>query len=244
MQHTAIIVDDELNNRENLKSMLEKHCPSINIVGEAGGVAEATSLLETIIPDVVFLDIEMPGGNGFQLLNQGAVPFKVIFVTAYDGYALKAIQFSALDYILKPIDREQLVRAVDRISKSTVDLQHGQLLNLDQYINQQNKKLALHLSEEVRLVPIADIIRIESDSNYSNFVLKSGESILTSKNLGYFYKLLQSEGFARVHQSHVVNRNQLERYIKREGGYLLMSNGDQIPVSRSNRRIIPELFSN
>ncbi len=240
-QFTAIVVDDEHNNRENLIAMLAKYCPQINVLGEAANVSEAQYLIKTTSPEVVFLDIEMPGGNGFSLLNAHRVPFKVIFVTAYDAYALKAIKFSALDYLLKPIDRQELVQAVSRLETTSVH-QDERFQNLGAFLNQEEKKIALSLTDEIRLVPLRDIVRLQADNNYCRFHLSSGEEIITSKNLGYYYDLLKEQDFLRVHQSHLVNKQKLERYVKRDGGYLVLSNGHEVPVSRTQRQRVSQLF--
>ena len=241
-QFTAIIVDDEYHNRQNLLTMLARHCPQINVLGEASNVKEAKHLIKTTLPEVVFLDIEMPGGNGFTLLESGKLDFKVVFVTAYDAYALKAIRFSALDYLLKPIDKQELVSAVERIASADRDKQEEKVQNLGAFLNQEEKKIALSLLDEIRLVPLNKIIRLQADNNYCCFHLDSGEEVITSKNLGHYYDLLKEHDFIRVHQSHLVNKQKLERYIKKDGGYLVLSNGDQVPVSRTQREQVGKLF--
>lgn len=242
-QYTAILVDDESNNRENLAHLLVKYCPSIEIVGQAASVAEATHLIKTTSPEVVFLDIEMPGGNGFSLLEKlSPIHFQVIFVTAFDSYALNAIKFSALDYILKPIDKGELMAAVAKL-KPAQNHQQPQLSNLNDFLKGGSRKIALNLSEEIRLVELNNIIRIEADSNYCRFVLKGQESVLVSKHLGHFYEILKKQGFARVHQSHLINKQFLERYVKKEGGYLMLTNGDQVPVSRTQKEHVLKLFA-
>ena len=241
MQYTAIVVDDETNNRENLITLLGKYCPQIQVIGEAASVAEAREVIRKTTPEVVFLDIEMPGGNGFDLLCSGDVTYKVIFVTAYDSYAIQAIKFSALDYLLKPIDKDELVKAVSRIDSGDSS-QEERLKNLDDFINQEDKKIALSLSDEIRLLALNDIVRLQADNNYCRFILASGEEILASKNLGHFYDMLKDQGFSRVHQSHLINKNKLDRFLKKDGGFLVMNNGDEIPVSRTNREQVGRLF--
>ncbi|OEK06953.1 LytR/AlgR family response regulator transcription factor [Roseivirga misakiensis] len=241
-QYTAIIVDDELNNRENLNGLLVKYCPNIEVIGQAASVAEAKKLINTTSPEVVFLDIEMPGGNGFSLLEGiPSQPFKVIFVTAYDSYALKAIKFSALDYVLKPIDKEELIAAVEKLSDESQN--KTKIENLGHYLNGGAQKIALSLIDEVRLIDINKIIRVEADNNYATFVLQSGEKVIVSKNLGHFYDLLKDHGFSRVHQSHLINQKFLERYVRKDGGYLVMENQDQVPVSRTQKQHVTKLFS-
>lgn len=242
-QYTAIIVDDEPNNRENLQHLLIKHCPGIEIVGQAASVAEAIHLVKTTSPEVVFLDIEMPDGNGFSLLEKlQPIDFQVIFVTAFDSYALNAIKFSALDYILKPIDRDELKGAVAKLKTLQNDQQH-QLSNLNNFLKGEARKIALNLSDEIRLVELSNIIRIEADNNYCRFVLKGDETVLVSKHLGHFYDILKNQGFARVHQSHLINKACLERYVKKDGGYLVLNNGDQVPVSRTQKEHVLKLFA-
>ncbi|GAB5524123.1 MAG: LytTR family DNA-binding domain-containing protein [Roseivirga sp.] len=242
-QHTAIIVDDEPNNRENLRHLLIHHCPDIEILGEAASVAEAMHLIKRVSPEVVFLDIEMPGGDGFSLLEKlQPIHFQVIFVTAFDSYALNAIKFSALDYILKPIDKDELTGAVAKL-KTLKNNQQPQLSNLNNFLKGETRKIALNLSDEIRLVELSNIIRIEADNNYCRFVLKSDETVLVSKHLGHFYDILKNQGFARVHQSHLINKACLEKYVKKDGGYLVLNNADQVPVSRSQKEHVLKLFA-
>ncbi len=242
-QHTAIIVDDESNNRENLRHLLIQHCPGIEIVGQAASVAEAMHLIRRASPEVVFLDIEMPGGDGFSLLEKlQPVDFQVIFVTAFDSYALNAIKFSALDYILKPIDKDELMGAVAKL-KTLQNDQQPQLSNLNNFLKGESRKIALNLSDEIRLVELSNIIRIEADNNYCRFVLKNDETVLVSKHLGHFYDILKNQGFARVHQSHLISKACLEKYVKKDGGYLVLNNGDQVPVSRTQKEHVLKLFA-
>lgn len=242
-QYTAIIVDDEPHNRENLQNMLIRHCPGIEVVGQAASVAEATHLIKRVRPEVIFLDIEMPGGDGFSLLEKlQPVDFQVIFVTAFDSYALNAIKFSALDYLLKPIDKDELMGAVSKL-KNIKNTQEPQLSNLNKYLKGETRKIALNLSDEIRLVELGNIIRIQADNNYCHFILKSGESVMVSRHLGHFYDMLKNQGFARVHQSHLINKACLEKYVKKDGGYLVLNNGDQVPVSRTQKEHVIRLFS-
>lgn len=242
-QYTAIIVDDEVNNRENLQHLLIKYCPSIEILGQAASVAEAIRLVKATRPEVVFLDIEMPGGNGFSLLEKlQPIDFQVIFVTAFDSYALNAIKFSALDYLLKPIDKKELMGAVSKIHLRERN-QSNQLSNLTQFLKGETRKIALNLSDEIRLVELQNIIRIEADNNYCHFLLKADETVLVSKHLGHFYEILKDQRFARVHQSHLINQQYLEKYVKKDGGYLVLSNGDQVPVSRTQKEHVLKLFA-
>ena len=242
-QLTAILVDDEVHNRQNLCAMLAKYCPEVVVLGEAASVPEAFQLIKSTAPEVVFLDIEMPNANGFALLElYEELPFKVVFVTAYDAYALKAIKFSASDYVLKPIDHEDLRKAVNDLLAESQPTELSRE-SLDSYFNQKEKKIALTLSDEIRLITLSEIVRIEADSNYAKFFLRNEEEIVVSKHLGFYYEILKDFGFMRVHQSHLVNQQYVDRYVKRDGGYLLLNNGHQVPISRTQKENLLKWFS-
>lgn len=244
MQYTAIIVDDEQNNRENLAHLLVKHCPQVEVMAEAASAAEALPKIQELKPEVIFLDIEMPHGNGFSLLEKlGDIDSQIIFVTAYDSYALNAIKFNALDYILKPIDPEELVLAVNKLEKRPPG-NRPSVHNLISFVNGENKRLALSLTDEIRLAELSDIIRLEADNNYCRFIFKNDDSVLVSRHLGYYYELLKNEGFMRVHQSHLINPVYIKKYMKKDGGYLVMENDHEVPVSRTQRAHVLKLFSN
>jgi two-component system LytT family response regulator len=236
----AIIVDDELGARESLSKMLEKNCKQIEIVGKADSMKTAYDLITTLNPDMVFLDIEMPKGNAFDLLEKfKQINFHIIFTTAYDHYAIKAIKFSAVDYLLKPIDPEELVMAVSKLENKL-----GQKTEL----NQQFKTLLSNVRSESKLkkvgipdgdglvfIDLADIIRCESDGNYTYFILTSGKKIIASRTLGEYEQLFADENFCRVHRSHLVNLVHVKKYIKGEGGYVVLSDNSQVEVSRRNK---------
>ena len=242
-QFTAVIIDDEKNNRENLLYMLTKYCPNIKVVGQAVSAIEGIQLIKTEKPVVVFLDIEMPGINGFEMLSEfESIEFQVIFVTAFDSYALDAIKFSALDYILKPIDKIELTNAVDKVEKAE-RIKTDQLSNLNTFLKGGQQKIALSLADEIRLIELKQIVRIEADNNYCEFKLKAGESIIVSKHLGYYFEILKTKGFIRIHQSHLVNQIFIERFIKKDGGYLLLSNKEELPVSRTQKDHVLNFFS-
>ena len=242
-QLTAILVDDEEHNRQNLSALLTKHCPEVVVLGQAASVSEAFQLIKKSSPEVVFLDIEMPNANGFALLELfEELLFKVVFVTAYDAYALKAIKFSASDYILKPIDHQDLRKAVDDLLAESTPTEVNRQ-SLESFLNQEEKKIALTLSDEIKLITLSDIIRIEADNNYAQFYLSSGEKVLVSKHLGFYYDIIKDFGFMRVHQSHLINQKFVDRYVKRDGGYLQLSNGDQVPISRTQKENLLKWFS-
>ncbi|MDW3192088.1 MAG: LytTR family DNA-binding domain-containing protein [Cytophagales bacterium] len=240
--YQALIVDDELGNRELLTALIAAHCPQIGRVATADSMEEALKVLNQQVIDVVFLDIEMPGGTGFDLLNQlPEIKFKVIFVTAYDAYALKAIKYSALDYLLKPVDPLELKTAVEKLEASTVQREQLDLLSYN--LNQpQDRRIALATQEEVIFAQVSEIIRLQAEANYTRVYLKGDEAVLLSGNLGHFEKLLQDQQFYRPHQSHLINMRHISKYVKSEGGYFQMSDGAQIPIARLKKEEVKRLF--
>lgn len=235
----AIIIDDEINSRKTLDSLLKKYCPEVEVAGIADSVKSGLEQIEKTKPDVVFLDIEMPGGSGFDLLEKAPkINFEVIFTTAYDQYAIQAIKFSALDYLLKPIDVSELKTAIQKIEKNKK--QNIPNKNLDvfikniQFISSHNK-IALPTLDGLMFVQLNQIVRCESDGNYTNFYLTTGEKIMVSKTMKEFEDLLLANNFFRVHNAHIVNLQQIKKYVKGEGGYIIMSDNSQIEVSRRRR---------
>ena len=240
--YKALIVDDESGNRELLTSMIADHCPKIAGVVTAASVDEAHLMLKKEHIDVVFLDVEMPGGTGFDLLNElSQIDFKVIFVTAYDAYALKAIKYSALDYLLKPVDPIELKAAVEKLDASRA--QQEQLDLLSHNLNHtQDRRIALSTQEAVIFVQVSEIIRLQAEANYTR-VYRSGEDpVLLSGNLGHFEKLLQDQQFYRPHQSHLINMQQVAKYVKSEGGFFEMTDGAQVPIARLKKEEVKRLF--
>lgn len=241
-KYKALVVDDEQGNRELLNAMLLKHCVQIEKISLAQSVAEAEQFLKQEQFDVVFLDIEMPKENGFDLLNKlRNIDFKIIFVTAYDAYALKAIKYSALDYLLKPVDKEELVTAIGKLDflasqKAQLDLLSHNLKN------EEDRRIALATQDEVLFVRLSDIIRFQAEANYTQVYLKDEEPILLSGNIGHFEKLMNDQRFYRSHQSHLINRNYIKKYVKKEGGYFVMADKSQVPISRLKREEVKTLF--
>jgi two-component system, LytTR family, response regulator len=233
----AVIIDDEEEGRNTVNNILTQYCDSIHVVGQADGVSKGKELILSKQPDIVFLDIQMADGTGFDLLEQlPKVDFRVIFVTAYDQYALKAIKYSALDYILKPIDPQQLIDAVNKfkVLESNFHIMAEQIKTLFGF-KSGFEKIALPTSEGLRFVKVDNIIRCESDNNYTSFFLRTGERILVTKTLKEFEETLSDSNFVRVHQSHLINLNYVERYIKGEGGSVIMSDGSEVEVSRRRK---------
>ena len=234
---TAAIVDDEQGNRENLLRMLGTYCPQIKISAICSSVTEARTVLPEAKPDILFLDIRLGDDTGFSLLESlPDIPFEVIFVTAYDSYAIQAIRFSALDYLLKPIDPEELTHAVDKAVQVVLRKQENKRA-LD-----KQKKIALSVADKIEFVEIGSIVRCESESNYTTFYLKSGEKLIVSKTLKEFDDLLTPYNFLRVHQSHLINLEEIKSFIKSDGGYIRMKDGSSISISRQRRNYVMEVL--
>lgn len=239
----AILIDDEISNLENLRTLLTKHCPQVNIVATAQNVNEAVEAIEKHSPDLIFLDIQMGEQRGFDVLKQ--LPnrnFEVIFVTAYDQYGIQAVKFAALDYLLKPVDIEELIAAVNKAEqKLAAQTQTAQLDFLLQQIRNPQpaiSKIALPMQSEIRYIALSEIIRCEADNTYTFFFLANEEKILVSKSLKEYADLLKPNGFLRTHQSHLVNPAFVKSWLKEDGGILLLISGDKIPVSKPNKEAV------
>lgn len=239
----AILVDDELANLENLQVLLAKNCPEVKVVAIANNIDDAFEKVNLHRPDLLFLDIQMGKTTGFDLLNKlGDKTFEVIFVTAYDNYGIQAVKFAALDYLLKPVDPDELVAAVSKARERIANKMNGEQLNF--LLNQIKRsepavpKIALPQQHEIRYVAVDDIVRCVADNTYTFFYLSTDEKILISKPLKEYSDLLKPHGFVRAHQSHLVNPKFVKSWLKEDGGTLLMNNGDKIPVSKPNREAV------
>ncbi|MCD4747339.1 MAG: LytTR family DNA-binding domain-containing protein, partial [Bacteroidales bacterium] len=223
----SLIIDDEIQSRDSLKSYLNLYCPEVKLLDEADNVETGIKKIEKYNPELVFLDVQMPDGTGFDLLERiHKRNFNIIFVTAYDKYAIKAFKFSAIDFLLKPVDSDELINAVKKL-----DLAHEvRLLNKKIELLLQNKegfkKIAIPSMNEIEFVQLSDIIRCESDANYTIFYLKDGHKKSVSRTLKEFDEMLSNEGFCRVHHSQLVNLSHVLKYIKGEGGQLVLDNDD------------------
>ena len=237
----VLIIDDEKNNVENLKILIERNCPTVNLIGSAFTADEGKALIIQTKPDLIFLDIQMPGKSGFDLLKSlPLIDFEIIFVTAFDEYAVQAFRFSAIDYLLKPINVADLINASRNAIRKIEERKHNaHLENLVSFLKNQSDKeshrIALPALKETRFVQTGSIVRCESSNNYSTFILDSGERIVVSRPIFEFEELLAGYGFIRCHQSHLVNKKHIKSWIRSDGGYLVLENGDQIPVSKSKR---------
>ena len=244
----VVLVDDEQNIRETLSALLKIYAPDIEIVGEANGVQEGISLIKSTRPDLVLLDVEMKDGTGFDLLSlYGKVDFQVIFVTGHDAFAIKAFKFSALDYVLKPIDPDDLVKAIDKARETQnsieSDLKVSSLMqNRGEAAAKQ--KIVLKDANSIFVIEIKDIIRCQSENNYTRFIINDGREILVTKTLKEYDNLFSEQSFFRAHQSHLINMTHLDRYDKREGGFVVMKNGDEIPVAVRKKESLLEAINN
>lgn len=241
------IVEDETNILDTMLQILLKYCLGIEIVGTASDVPSAIELLKNKETDLALLDISIPGGVIFDVLKQlNNIKFKIIFITAHEEYALQAIKLSAFDYLLKPIDPLELIKSVNAatgtIKKETMGMQLSALLSNTSVINPVSQMIVLKTSESVHLTHVNDITRCESDSSYTTFYLNSGKHILVSKTLKEYDELLSTSGFFRVHQSHLVNLRQVDRFEKGEGGYLVMKDKSTIPVSYRKKEALLKAF--
>ncbi|WP_298903330.1 LytTR family DNA-binding domain-containing protein [uncultured Psychroserpens sp.] len=240
MSLKAVIVEDEKHSRETLKNLLEEFCIDIKVVGMAGSVDDAVETIKTTKPDVIFLDIELQTGTGFDVLQQ--VPhlnFEVIFTTAFEQYAIKAVKFSSLDYLLKPIDLEELQNAVSKAqTKKNQDIYKKQLetlmLNLKQRKPQLNK-ICLATSDGIEFIEVNDILYCKAEGSYTAFILNNSEKLLVSKHLKEYENLLLEQDFMRVHNSYLINLKEVKKYVKADGGYIIMKNNDTVSISRSRK---------
>ena len=238
----AIIIDDEPYCCEILAAMLDSDCKDGEVLSICNNAKDALSAIGKHSPDIVFLDVEMPKMNGFEMLEQlPAINFHLIFTTSYDQYALKAIRFGAIDYLLKPIDREELKRAVEKVKERFQIPVPQQLEILLQKFKQPSRpvnKIALPTMEGLQMIPIESIISCESDDNYTKLQLKNNKKILVTRSLKEMEEMLEQHSFIRVHRFYLVNLNEIEKYIKGDGGYLVMSDGTSIDVAKNKKEVL------
>lgn len=231
---SAILVDDMPTALEMLQNDLTQFHPEIEIIGTAKSVVEASKALRKQQPDILFLDIMLGDGTGFDVLEiHPNLSSKIIFVTASDEYAIKAFKFAAIDYVLKPYSNEDLANAINK-AKDQIKPDKEQLTVLQQSItkpNQRPKKISLNTSNKIMVVNLDDIVRCQSDNNYTEFFMNDGQKILVGKTLKHFADMLKEYDFLRVHQSHLINIQFIKEFIKSDGGYLVLKNRTTVPVS-------------
>jgi two-component system LytT family response regulator len=242
----AIIIDDESKGREVLRKLIGHYCPNIEVCADAANIHDGFMRIVEHRPDIVFLDVQMPGGNGFDLLEKfDKIFFEIIFTTAHDHYALKAIKFHALDYLLKPIDIDELIQGVERVrqaiqEKTTANRYEGLV-----YTNGSLKitgKISLPMKDSIVYINISDIIRIESDGGYSTFYTVENKNYTTSKNLKDYEDILPNE-FFRIHKSHMINMKKVKKYIRVDGYYVEMEDGSIVEIARRKKDDFLRLMS-
>jgi two-component system, LytTR family, response regulator len=237
----AVIVEDEKKSLELLAKMIKKHCEEeVEVVELADSVESGVASIRKNSPDLVFLDIEMSDGSGFDLLNQlQDMNFDVIFVTASDRHAIRAIKYSAVDYLLKPIDAEELKAAVQKIAAKNSNTKNSEhlkvLLNYLKNDKASYSKIALPVNNLYEVVNLADIMRLEAEGSYTNFIFKGGRKILVTNTLKHYEDILPEDIFIRVHHHHIVNINYAQKFYKNEGGYVVMEDNTKITISRRKR---------
>jgi len=246
MRLRTLIIDDEAHIRRVLSAMLEEECPNVNVVGTADGVESGLKAIGKYHPDLVLLDIKMADGTGFDLLRKAKpVNFRVIFVTAFEEYAIKAFRFSAIDYLLKPVNADDLHEAVEKAVSSISQDFATQLRVLEENLASKEpseKKIVLKTSDAVWLVKTGEISYCEADMGYTKFFLVNSRNILVSGNLAEYEETLKECGFFRAHKSFLVNLSEVVRFEKGDGGFLVMSNNDRIPVASRKRDELLEIF--
>jgi two-component system, LytTR family, response regulator len=242
----AVIIDDEKKGRESLNLLIEKYCPDVKIIAIASNAEDGFEMIKATTPDLIFLDIEMPNGNGFSLLNRfEEITFEIIFTTAYDNYAIQAIRHHALDYLLKPIDIDELRSAVEN-AKNAID----QKTDVNRYSDfiaerklESNSRIALPIKEGIVYLNISEIIRVESDGSYSTFFSSDGKKYVVSKNLGEYEEILPGKEFFRSHKSHLINIKKVKKYIRTDGYFAEMEDGSMIEISRRKKDEFLQLMS-
>lgn len=244
----TVIIDDEPNARQVVRNVLEQYCKSVTIVGEAENVKTGVELIGTTKPELVFLDIRMPDGTGFDILKKlKVINFHFIFITAHEEYALQALKQSALDYILKPINVNELIGAVEK-----AELSHGAIINsskkLDVFSDNQtkakdDKTLVLNTQDSIYYVKISDILSCKADKNYTEVNFLEGKKLVISKTLKDVEEMLNGFGFFRSHQSHLINTAYISHYEKGLGGTIIMKDGSRVPVSSRRKELFIDLMS-
>ncbi len=244
----ALIVDDEVSNQENLQQLLKTYAHDIEIVAVAGDVDEGVTAIKKHRPELVFLDIQLHGRSGFDLLREmDEISFAIIFVTAYDNYGIQAIKFAALDYLLKPIDIDDLQAAVGKARNAIKQTRKNERLDhLLEYLKDEKQvspRIALPMFGETRYVNVGDIVHCEADNTYTRFYLTDGEKVLVSKTLKEYADMLAPHGFLRTHQTHLVNVAYIKSWIREDGGSLLLKDNTKIPISKVNRVKVKDMLA-
>lgn len=245
----VLIIDNEINLRNGIKILLKNYCPEVISIAEADGVRTGLEMISNFKPDVLLLDVEMEDGSGFDLMNQIQEPdFELIFVTAHNKYAIDAFHFSAIDYLLKPVDPEALQKSLHKASgkirNKNLQLQLQVLLQQLNGIQNKDRKIVLKDLENTWFIKVADILYCEAEGTYTRFFLQNTEPILVSKNLKEYEDILEPLGFLRTHHSFLANPDKIKYYDKTDGGALILEDGHSIPVSQRKKDFVMQVLEN
>lgn len=248
---TAVLIDDDENLRDGMKGLLALYAPEIKIIGEAEDVETGTAIIEKLRPQVVFLDILLHDGTGFDILEKlaernGKTTSHIVFITAHEEYAIKAFRFSALDFLLKPVDPDELEKVIAKIKEvleKNESYAHIDLLieNIRKKVDNY-KRIALSTADGIHVFEVSDIIRCEGEDNYTTFYIKNNKPVIISRTLKEYEDLLGEYGFERIHQSHLINLAYLKSYIKKDGGYVVMADNANLPISQRKKERLQELI--
>ncbi|MDA3906747.1 MAG: LytTR family DNA-binding domain-containing protein [Bacteroidales bacterium] len=247
----TLIIDDEIRARETIQTLLEIYCKDdVQVVGQAKNMRKGIDAIKELKPDLVLLDIKMPDGSGFDLLARyGKIDFKVIFITAFEEYAIRAFKFSAIDYLLKPIDPDELKSAINKIKNLVItDLTNDMDIKFEAFLsnmrnhNEAYKKLVLRTTENIFVIDINEVVALSSDRNYTRFYFLEREPIIVSKTLKDFENILDEFGFMRIHRSHIINLKYIERYEKMDGGFAIMRGNIKFDVSHRRKEDLLAFF--
>ena len=237
----AVLVDDETDSIRVLQKLLETYCPRVTVVGTAEGVETALAVIQSTRPDLLFLDIEMTQGNAFDLLNQlRPLSFAVIFVTAFDNYAIRAFKYSAVDYLLKPVDIDELMAAVDRVAERSQ--QRNVMEQMQVFLDNMGtfsmgpQKMAVPTLEGLIFINLKEVVRLEAKSSYTQILMNNGEVITATRTIKDYEDILPESMFCRIHNSHIINLSKIEKYNKGRGGYVTLEDGSTIEVATRRRQ--------
>ena len=239
---STVLVDDETDSIRVLQKLLATYCPQVEVVGTAEGVETALAVIHSTRPDLLFLDIEMTQGNAFDLLNQlRPLTFQVIFVTAFDNYAIRAFKYSAVDYLLKPVDIDELVSAVERVversqQRNIVDQMQVFLDSMGTLHLSQQQKMAVPTLEGLIFINLRDVVRLEARSSYTQIIMEDGEIVTATRTIKEYEDSLPESLFCRIHNSHIINLQKIDKYHKGRGGYVVLEDGSRIEVATRRRQ--------
>jgi len=242
----TVVVENEVNAQKLLTTILKQYVPDLELIGVSGSVKASLELIESNQPDLVFLDIELDDGTAFDLLEKIENQcFKLIFVTAYDNFALKAFEYEAIDYIVKPYSPKEVIKAVKRVEQIPFfDSFRDELIALVEKEKSRSARITISNADGIFIIKITDITRLEGQRSYCKFYLKTGEKILASKPLKEFEESLPDHNFFRVHQSHLINLDYIKQFSKEDGGYIIMENLDKVPIAKRRRKEFLDSIAN